>query len=132
MLPARQKAGPTSKQQEYWLEMNRREYVDRHFENATPETEQQIQELNAEKSTEEQRRLQWDLDQESRSKGPFISADSTNADPTALSAPITSEEPTASKTPHGRTSKSGRGFAEFSKFLLKPWAKARETLGIGG
>ena len=129
--PSRQNDGRTSKQQECWEEMNRREKMDRHFENAAPETDQQIEELNAEKSKEERRRLQWDLDWESQSRA-IVSADSTNAEPTALSASITSEESTAPETPHVRSSKNRRGLAKFSRFLMKPWAKARKALGIGG
>ena len=125
-LPSRQNDGLASKHHESWEEMNRRAKMDRYFENSTPTTVQQLQDLNAEKSTEERRRLQWDLDWESQSKA-IVSANSTNADPTALSTPIPSEEPTtASKTHHGRTSKSGRGLAKLCKFLMKPWAKARK------
>ena len=109
--------------------MNRREKMDRKFENATPKTVQQIEELNAEKSTEERRRLQWDLDWGSQNRATG-SADDT--DPTALSAPITSEAPTAPEAPRVRNSKSGRGLAKFSRFLIKPWAKARRALGVGG
>ena len=129
--PSRQNDGPTSKQQESWEEMNRRFKMDRKFENAAPKTVQQIEELNAEKSTEEHRRLQWALDRENYDRAT-VSADNTHADPTALSAPITSEQPTASETPHIRNSKSRRGLAKFSRFLMKPWAKARRTLGVGG
>lgn len=130
-LPYQHNDGPISKQQESWEEMNRREKMDRKFENATPKTVQQIEELNAEKSTEERRRLQWDLDWESQNRAT-VSADNTNADPTALSAPITSEAPPTPETPNIRSSKSRRGFAKFTKFLMKPWAKARRTLGVGG
>ena len=67
--------------------------MNRQFENANPETEQQIEELNAEKSTEEQRRLQWDQDWESQNRATTVSADNTDAaPPTALSAPMTGEE----------------------------------------
>ena len=130
-LPPRPNNGRTSKQQEYWEEMNRREKMDRKYENATPETDHQIEELNAEKSKEKNRRLQWDLDWESQSRAT-VSADNTNPDLAALPAPITSEPPTAPETPDIRSSKSKRGFAKFSKFLLKPWTKARRTLGLRG
>ena len=130
-LPPRQYDGRTSKQQEYWEEMNRREKMDRNFENATPKTKQQMEELNAEKSMEERRRLQWDVDWESQNRATLL-ADNTDADPTALSAPITSEEPTAPESSRVRNSKSGRGLAKFSRFLMRPWAKARKSLGVGG
>ena len=89
----RRNHSPTSQQQEYWLEMNRRDYINRQFENANPETDQQIEELNAEKSTEEQGRLQWDRDWESQNRATTVSAHNTAAaPPAALSAPMTGEE----------------------------------------
>ena len=111
--------------------MNHREKMDRMFENASPKTVEEIEELNIEKSREEYRRLQWDSDWGSQNRAT-VSADNTDANPTALSAPITSEAPTAPETPDIRNPKSGRGLAKFSKFLLKPWAKARKALGVGG
>ena len=130
-LPSQQNDVLTSKQQERWEEMNRREKMDRYFENSTPKTVQQLQELNVEKSKEERRRLQWDLNWESQSKA-IISADSTNADSTARSASMTSEEPTAPETPEIHKSRSGRGLAKFSEFLMNPWGKARKSSGVVG
>ena len=118
--PARQNDGRKSKGQERFEGMNRRERMDRKFGDATAETDHEIEELNAEKLREEDRRLEWDLDWFDR---VTASADNTNADPTALSVPITSEELRAPETPDIRNSKSGRGLAEFFKFLLKPWRR---------
>ena len=111
-LPLRQNDGRTGdgrigKQQKRWEEMNRREKVDRLFEHADLEIEQRTIELNAEKSREERRRLQWDLDWESQG-GATVSADSINADPTAHTAP---------ETPDIGNPKSGHGLA---KSLTKP------------
>ena len=120
----------TSKQQECWGEMNRREKMDRGFKNATPEIDHQPEELYGEKS-KEYGRLQWDQDWESQSRAT-TSIDSTDVALTALSAPITSEEPTAPKTPDIRSSKSVGGLAKFSEFLMKPFTKATETSRFSG
>jgi len=114
----------TSKLQAQWEEMNRREKMDRYFRSTFyGETDRQKKERNDEKSKEEQRRVQWDLNQESQS--------TATAAGYSTAALKTNEKPTALATPDIRRSKSRRGFSEVQKLVTKPWTKAPKASGVG-
>jgi len=117
---------PRVPKQTQWEEMNRRQRIHEHFNNATPQTDHEIEALNRAISNEEQRRLRWDNNRKVRHSATSM-ADNMDAALPALSALTISAEPTALKASNTPKSRTKRALTGLQGSLKKPWTKPTES-----
>ncbi len=113
--------------QTQWEEMNRRQRIHEHFNNATPQTDHEIEALNRAISNEEQRRLRWDNNRKVRHSATSMADDRDAALP-ALSALTISAEPTVLKASNTPKSKTKRALTGLRGSLKKLWTKPTESV----